>query len=663
MNLKKEFFNKNKIKALSSKSSWLNLLLIFIIIETFLRLFLILKYQNNLDKTFLEFFKIISVGIFFDFLTFCYFSAIPLIYFLVIPSRYFNHSKHLIFLKFSYFIFINIIIFSFFSEIIFFDEFDTRFNFIAVDYLIYTTEVIENIVESYPISILLSVIFLVSGAIYFATRKIIFLPKKFIFKQKLKLTSAIFAVILIEFLTIDSAKLDKYFNNNYHKELSENGIYQLFSAYRNNQIEYDQFYLTIDKKIAMQNLRQQFIAQNPHAKFLNQENIDRIIPSRKNQQKILPNIMIITMESFSADFMKYFGNEHNLTPNLDELAKQGLFFTNLKATGTRTVRGLESISLGVPPTPGNSIVRRKNNEDLFNIYSPLKNYGYEAKFLYGGDGFFDNMNYFFAHNGYKIVDRNEFEKNEITFSNAWGVADEDLYNKAIKEADESYEKNQHFLNFLMTTSNHRPYTYPDGKIDIPSKSNRDGAVKYADYAIGEFIKKAKTKPWFDKTIFLFVADHCAGSAGNTDVPIWRYQIPAIFYAPKILKPQIFAQNASQIDIAPTLIGLLNIDYKSKFFGSDLLHDNKKYNQRAFVSTYSDLGYFTENELYLLKLKKIQKFFDVAINKYGNRGSEEKITDKFESKYLQIAISYYQIACEYFKTGMLKDFSLSNSRAK
>lgn len=648
------FIDKNKIQDLTKKSSWFNLLLIFIAIETSLRFFLTIKYQQNLDKSFFEFLKIFSIGLFFDFLTFCYFTAIPLLYFLVAPVRFFNNPKHIIFLKTSYFIFLIIIIFSFFSEIVFFDEFDARFNFIAVDYLIYTTEVIENIIESYPMITLLSIIFLVSAGIFIFTKKIIFINNQKFFKTRLKFVSIIFVIISVEFFLIDPSILDKFFSNNYHKELSQNGIYQLFSAYRNNQIEYDRFYLDIDQEIATQTLRKKLLSQNPHIKFIHSNDIDRIIPSAKNQPTIYPNIFIVTLESMSANFMAHFGNTGNLTPNLDKLADEGIFFTNLKATGTRTVRGLEAISLGIPPTPGNSILRRKNNENLFNIFTPLKHHGYEAKFLYGGDGFFDNMNYFFANNGYKIIDRKEFKKSEITFSNAWGVADEDLYNKALSEADESFAKNQHFLNFLMTTSNHRPYTYPNDKIDIPSKTGRLGAVKYADYAIGEFIKKAKTKPWFDKTIFLFIADHFAGSAGNTDVPIWRYQIPAVFYAPKILKPKIYTQNASQIDIPPTLLGLLNLEYESKFFGSDLLHDNNNSNERSFVSTYSDLGYFTKNQLYLLKLKKISKVYDVKINGYQSNASVEKLSTKIIDKFLTDNISYYQTSSFYFKSGKMKE---------
>lgn len=234
-----------------------------------------------------------------------------------------------------------------------------------------------------------------------------------------------------------------------------------------------------------------------------------------------------------------------------------------------------------------------------------------------------------------------------------GVSDEDLYNKVISEADKSFAKNRPFFNYVLTTSNHRPFTYPEGKIDIPSKTNRFGAVKYADYAIGQLIKQAQNKPWFDKTIFVFIADHCAGSAGKTDLPVWRYQIPAMIYAPKIIKPQIYSENASQIDIPPTLLGIVGFDYQSKFFGVDLLRANKNYTQRAFISTYSDLGYFINNQLFMLELKKQSKVFDVVIKKIGYHGSQETITTNFSNLNFNHAIDYYQVANDYFVNRKLK----------
>lgn len=645
-----------KITNFIKQSSWLKIALFFITISTIVRTIFLAEVFKELNHSFLEILEIYLVGFFFDFITILYFCAFPFFYYFLMPQRAFNSFFHQNLLKVFYFVFVVIIIFSAFSEWFFFEEFQTRFNFIAVDYLVYTQEVIGNILESYPIYKLLSIIFIISLIIFYFTFRKIIIKKQENFSSKLKFIIGFYAILICSFFFIDSSKLEKIAQNNYNKEIMENGIYQLFSAYRNNQIDYSQLYQTRDIKDIFTELRSSIKKQNPRIKFLNDFDISRQIPSPKMGGEKKYNIIFVAIESFSADFMKHFGNQENLTPNLDKLAKEGLFFTNLKATGTRTVRGLEALSLAVPPTPGNSIVRRPNNENLFNISSPLKKRGYDAKFIYGGFGYFDNMNYFFGNNGFEVVDRSNFSNDEISFANVWGVSDEDLYNKTIKEADESYKNGKRFLNFVMTTSNHRPYTYPEGKIDIPSKTSRSGAVKYTDYAIGKLIEKAKKKAWFDNTIFIFVADHCAGSAGNSDVPIWRYQIPAIFYAPKIIKPQIFDVNISQIDIAPTLFGILNLNYKSKFFGIDVLNNKTKLDRHAFVSTYADIGYFEDGMLYLLKPKKEVKFFNVKIKKFGWQGSIEEQTQDYEKEELEEVIAYYQGASYLFKNGGLKNFA-------
>jgi phosphoglycerol transferase MdoB-like AlkP superfamily enzyme len=638
------------------KSSWFRILTIFASLQFFLRSFLLFRQRAEIDFSWLLVLKIYGLGLFFDLLTLSYLALIPIAYYTVVTSKIFNSRKHQIANRIFYFLFLLVIIFSCFAEIVFWEEFQTRFNFIAVDYLIYTTEVIENIIQSYPIFWLISIITFITAIIFFLTCKKIILSKNEKFLYRCQNFAAFALFLLTAFFVTDSSKLSKISANNYANEISTNGIYQLFSAYRNNELDYGQLYLTQDNKTAILRLRDIISRQEPRSKFLNQEDISRYIPAPGPGGEKKYNIILVMIESMSAEFMKSFGNSKNITPNLDYLAQNSLLFTNLKATGTRTVRGLEAVALSVPPTPGNSIIRRPHNENMFNIFSPLKKIGYEAKFLYGGDGYFDNMNYFFRHNGFKIIDRSKFSAAEVSFANAWGVADEDLFDKTIAEADKSYAAGKMFLNFVMTTSNHRPFTYPGGKIDIPSKTNRDGAVKYSDYAIGRLMAQAQKKPWFDNTIFIFIADHCAGSAGNTELPLWRYQIPAIFYAPKIIKPQIFTKNVSQIDIAPTLFGLMNIGYRSKFFGTDVLNNISAIKERAFVSTYSEVGYFTGNKLYLLRPKKEKVVFDVRIKKYGWNGSAEKATKNYQQQKLDDAIAYYQVASFLFKSNQLKNFT-------
>ena len=214
------------------------------------------------------------------------------------------------------------------------------------------------------------------------------------------------------------------------------------------------------------------------------------------------------------------------------------------------------MTLSLPPTPGRSIVKRLRNGNMFSLGSVFRSQGYDTAFIYSGYGYFDNMNAFFGNNGYRIVDRASVDKEDITFANAWGACDEDLFNWTLREADQGAKSGKPFHYFVMTTSNHRPFTYPDGRIDLPSKvSGRDGGVKYTDYAINKFLEDASKKPWFKNTIFVIVSDHCASVAGKSELPVQNYHIPLMIYAPGgQIKPGRVDTLMSQIDFPPTLLG-------------------------------------------------------------------------------------------------------------
>ena len=261
------------------------------------------------------------------------------------------------------------------------------------------------------------------------------------------------------------------------------------------------------------------------------------------------------------------------------------------------MRGLEAIALSAPPTPPVSILKRPNNGGLFTIGTPFMQRGYEVSFFYGGHSYFDNMTQFFGGNGFRIIDFSDLSSDEVTFSTAWGACDEDIYRRVVREADASYQRGRKFFSLIMTISNHRPFTYPDEKIDIPSGEGRAGGVKYADFAVGELIKNASTRPWFDDTIFVFIADHCTRSGGKNEINVENYHIPCIVYGPKIIKPGIVDRLASQIDIAPTLFDLLNWQYESNFVGRSVFRSG---DNRAFVSNHLTLGYLKDDMLMTLE---------------------------------------------------------------
>lgn len=334
---------------------------------------------------------------------------------------------------------------------------------------------------------------------------------------------------------------------------------------------------------------------------------------------------------------------------MDEWFKQGALFTNFFATGTRTIRGLEALTLSIPPTPGQSIVKRPDNGKLFSLGRVLQQKGYDTAFLYGGRGYFDNMNSFYSENGYRIVDQTDLTSDEATFANAWGVSDDVIFNRTLKEADADHQNNKPFFFQIMTTSNHRPYTYPEGKIDIPSGKGRNGAVKYTDFAIQEFIKAAKTKPWFDDTVFVLVADHCAGSARKTELPVDKYHIPLFIYAPKHVAPVANDTLSSQIDVAPTILGVLNLSYESQFYGKDIFKMSKA-EGRALVSNYQKLGLFRGTKLAYLSP---QQRVDVVDDPFP-LGSHRQLDPEAEHQLVLETMAYYQSA-DYIWTHRLSRY--------
>ncbi|WP_341748779.1 sulfatase-like hydrolase/transferase [Candidatus Tisiphia endosymbiont of Sialis lutaria] len=621
--------------------------------------------------------SIFVIGTLNDLISLCYF--LPIILLLIIGFHKLLARHKLLYLSccfIGYFCTIALLIFITIAEIIFWDEFGVRFNFIAVDYLIYTNEIIGTVKESLPYIEILLAIIVIALLINFYLRKYIINQASTIINSKkyILCTIMLFFFSLLAFYFYNPNKIDIN-SNKYAIELAENGHYQFFSAFFNNSLDYNSFYPVIDKKRALDIVRNS-LSKNEEL-YSDDSTIARYIKANSSNNKKY-NIIFITVESLSSEFMGKFGNQQNITPNLDRLAEQSIFFTNLYAVGTRTVRGLEAITLSVPPTPGSSIIRRPENQSLFNIATIFRNQGYVTNFLFGGYSYFDNLQNYFHGNGYNIIDRGNLKSNEISFANIWGVADEDILIKALELADQNYHQGKAFFSLIMTTSNHRPYTFTEGRIDLLSGSGRNAAVKYTDYAIGRFLELAKTHPWFDNTIFVITADHCASSAGKTDLPINKYHIPLLIYAPNILKPQIVDNLSSQIDIAPTILGLLNFSYNSKFFGQDILNTPAN---RAFISTYQLLGFMKDNHLIILRPQeqpKTYKLVDEDIVNSGEFGARSDgatpITNRralsdnvpnFSSidykieidnipRLVEEAISFYQIAYDLYIHGEMRE---------
>lgn len=632
----------------------------YLLFSFFIRIIFLFWQLNEIDISFLSLLRILFTGVFFDLGVLSFLYVISTLYILIIPSKFIGKKLDRIAIYSSFILSLLIFVFTFFAEITFWDEFKCRFNFVAVDYLIYTFEVVQNIHESYPLYILLPSIFLIVAVIFYFFYKNNFFKETFEAKitVKKRILPFFISLCLMFFFVLFIQNSDaEWSKNRYNNEISKAGIYSFFAEFRNNKLDFKTFYPFISDQDAFQIIRNNLTDDN--IKFVtNDFSIKREISDSLNSD-VRPNVIFVLMESMSASFMSEFGNEKKITPFLDSIANQGMFFRNIQATGNRTVRGMEAVTLSIPPTPGQSIVKRPNNSNLYTISNVFKSKNYKCNFFYGGDGYFDNMNAFYGGNGFDIYDRgrgsvlsyaikttrHNIDDSEVTFENAWGICDEDIYNKMIQVADSYQNKKQPFFNFIMTTSNHRPYTYPENKIDIPSGTGRNGAVKYSDYALKQMLKKAQTKPWFKNTIFVFVADHCASSAGKDEIDVENYHIPAIIYGKNHIKPNTVDVLCSQMDIFPTLFGALNWSYTSNFFGKNVL--SKNYEQRALIGTYLKLALKKEDKVMILSNKKSGHYYK------WDKGSNKLSPLPVNKKVLEETISWYQTADYLYLNGKLK----------
>ncbi|HEU4620105.1 MAG TPA: LTA synthase family protein [Gammaproteobacteria bacterium] len=312
------------------------------------------------------------------------------------------------------------------------------------------------------------------------------------------------------------------------------------------------------------------------------------------------NLVIVLEESLGAEFVGALGGLP-LTPRLDELSHEGLWLANLYATGTRSVRGLEALITGFTPTPAESVVKLgRSQRGFFTIARVLRAAGYDTSFIYAGETQFDNMRRFFMNNGFESVIGEDDYENPV-FRGSWGVSDEDLFTRADAEFSKPHERP--FFTLVFTTSNHSPYEFPDGRIELydPAHPNTvANAVKYADYALGQFFDRARTRPYWNDTVFLVVADHNSRVYGASLVPVEHFHIPGLILGGGI-EPKVYEPVASQIDMPPTLLSLIGVSSVHPMIGHDLtLPKFAAWPGRAIMQYENTQGYMLGKSIVILR---------------------------------------------------------------
>ncbi len=298
--------------------------------------------------------------------------------------------------------------------------------------------------------------------------------------------------------------------------------------------------------------------------------LHRQTPVRQRARPL--NLVIVLEESMGATFVESLGGVP-VTPELEKLKQDGWWFEQLYATGTRSVRGIEAVVAGYAPTPARSVVKLSlAQKDFYTLALGLGRQGYHTEFVYGGEAHFDNMRSFFTGNGFQnVVDRGDMRPR---FEGSWGASDEDLFDKSLERLAHLHAEGKPFFSLIFTSSNHEPFEFPDGKIALhePTRQTVNNAVKYADYALGKFIREAKKQAYWQDTLFLIVADHDNRVYGDTLVPIKKFHIPGLIIGAD-MKQQRIATIASQIDLGPTLLSLMGVSSEHPMIGRDLAQDH------------------------------------------------------------------------------------------
>jgi phosphoglycerol transferase MdoB-like AlkP superfamily enzyme len=517
------------------------------------------------------------------------------------PGRWLAHLLLLVFC--------GVLIFSAVAEFFFWNEFSSRFNGIAVSYLIFPREVIGNIGESFNLSLYLPLVGIAALAVYWLLRRRMTtaLKTRPSWKETIAVLAgspALAAILAVALYTSPyEPSRDREIN-----EVAQNGIFSLFRAFLTNDNRYDGHYAGMPEAEALPLLRS-IVAQD-NTRFLVPEetrSLMRHVDNGVSPQKL--NIVLVINESYGSTYIDSLDNRHgeSISPNIDRIAKDGLLFTNVYATGDRTVRGLEALLTSFAPIPGISTARRNGSEGMNSLPFLLHKVGYRSAFLYAGDNRFDNMGHFWSTTGFDDVwDQRDFS--ETGFSTVWGYADEYLYKEGAKRLDQMTASGQPAFLAMLTVSNHRPYTYPEGRIaKDPAQKRKTNSATYADWAYGNFIDSVRNKPWFDNTVFVFIGDHGPKINGAAHVPIDGFRVPLLFYSPKHIVPARNPTLGSSLDMAPTLLGLLGISYDSPFFGIDLRHVPPGGGRIAMAHNFS-VAFGTKNQLVVLEPNRTMRAY-------------------------------------------------------
>jgi phosphoglycerol transferase MdoB-like AlkP superfamily enzyme len=539
-------------------------------------------------------------------------------------------------------------------EYFFFEEFNGRFNFVAVDYLLYPTEVVENIWQSYPTGKVLIGI----GAL---TLTILFLPRRKLAaawdlpsRPALRLAAFVACALPLAGLSWEvSPKLAQVSEDRALNELASNGYYSFFQALLGADAPYEGLYASRPQGVVLARLQRLLADPEIPATPFAPGSTFRRIDSPGSERPM--NVVVVLEESLGSEFIGALKPRgESLTPQFDALTAKGTLLTHAYSTGNRTIRAIEATTASLPPLPGTSIVRRSASAGLFTLPSLLKSRGYLTAWIYGGRALFDGMGGYLSRNGVdRIVDQADMP--DGAFTTAWGACDEAIFDRALVEMDAMHATGKPFYSLILSVSNHRPFTFPEDAVQPdPRYRRRENAVRYADHSLGRFMRQAEAHDFYRNTVFVLMGDHGARVYGAAEIPLGSYEVPILFLAPGVPgSPPIIPQGqrldtlASSLDVPTTLLGILGFDYDSPFFGQDLFRIEPG-RGRAFMTHNNQVALMRGGQLASLGLHEAVSLYDYDAEKDELRPSQERGVEAQE--LIEDAIAYYSGADRLYRSG-------------
>jgi phosphoglycerol transferase MdoB-like AlkP superfamily enzyme len=355
------------------------------------------------------------------------------------------------------------------------------------------------------------------------------------------------------------------------------------------------------------------------------------------------NVVLIIMESMSADKSGHFNHSSQLTPCLDRLIDSSYSYEKAYTAGIHTYNGVYSTLFSHPAIFARHSLKTTQIPQMCGLSNVLAENGYQTFYLTTHDSQFDNIAGFLYANGIQnIISQSDYPSNEV--KSTLGVSDHIMYAKAI-EMISSLKKDKPFFVCMLSSSDHAPYILPT---DIPfkpkSKELKDQMVEYADWAIGSFIKEAQKQDWFSNTLFVFVADHGYVKPNSKyEMPLSYHHTPMFLYCPSQIPSAKDTSLALQIDLAPTLLSMLVPNYENHTLGIDLQKQERPY---VYFSADNRLGVLDKEYFYIFEQNGKEKIYRLDDDEKINRiDKEQQRADKMRD----YAFSMLQVSNDMLKT--------------